>query len=776
MFPSLSSVKSERMHRSISHSHVVQFASSPMSQIASVIHPIATPSLAVAFMEIHGDESIGVVPGFRFDQAAGKFMLEGHSSNDDYFQESYQRMNGVKVQLQNLGNSLRSKKGIRDLNIIIKEPHQFTPKDAVDIAQRVQNAHERLDTAGRCNKYLRTCARWIGDNASGLEKFLKFIPDSPYSSIVYGTFGMVLAAAAVLSTARENLYQALQRIPDDMENIICSVTINSWSCELLKSANDVYSSMFIVLEDIIDSLLKSPARKFASAAVKGHGYSRQLDQDLLAFGEQLDVFRRKAAFCDSMKIDVGTKGILKLKADEKAHHEAMKAEISNVHEEVKRMRNSIPRFEEVDQCMHRLRHQITPSYGDAIQFGMEHIRGIITQGDTGLPETGGQAQESEGEEKTAIITDTATLERKVRSIILEDRAAQHHLMSRAVLEATLCLVQSSPIYDRRTGYVDTYELDHRYNPNYRPWNASPHNQQGSGWTAHSYHVQDIHGMTPYQPSDQLNPHYPPGPHNPTLAEQAREATAYLADATLLQQDQIQHIFSDPSFHFWLRYDRSSILLLHAEHPSEAEATISCATGILTQGLLATAAPRSRVMVLGWFGGSIPAAARRRSSGDGIGAAVHALVEQLLSHLRRRGIPHRVPPPPPAAARLLHAPHAAALAYALDAFRGLVARLPPGFAVFLVVDNVARLECGGGGGGRGESATRDALGELLQVTDGYHDGGGAVVKALVTQPLRFTVPENLKGRAHEVYLGSHVDGGRSGINVEFALREVAGAVT
>lgn len=124
------------------------------------------------------------------------FLDLNNCSEEDYFRESEKHMKDLELTLTNFSQTLVKRGLARELGIEIKEPHQYTMQNVLDIAQRVQQKHASPEgiAAGSLG-LIHKCFRQAVKKKGILNNLLSFIPSDSYSSVICGGFTLILGVS-----------------------------------------------------------------------------------------------------------------------------------------------------------------------------------------------------------------------------------------------------------------------------------------------------------------------------------------------------------------------------------------------------------------------------------------------------------------------------------------------------------------------------------------------------------------------------------------------------
>lgn len=115
---------------------------------------------------------------------------------EDYFRESEKHMKELQLTLTKFTQTLVKRGLAQELGIEIKEPHQYTMQNVMDIAQRVQQRHANSDSvAAGSLGLIRKCFRQAVKKKGILNNLLSFIPSDSYSSVICGGFTLILGVS-----------------------------------------------------------------------------------------------------------------------------------------------------------------------------------------------------------------------------------------------------------------------------------------------------------------------------------------------------------------------------------------------------------------------------------------------------------------------------------------------------------------------------------------------------------------------------------------------------
>lgn len=97
--------------------------------------------------------------------------------------------------LANFAAMLKDRNVGSKLNVVIKDPSEFTMDYILEIINGLGKASEHPSKTTLCKKFIKSCYRKVEGNKDVIEGFLTMIPDDIYGSVISGGFTLILAAS-----------------------------------------------------------------------------------------------------------------------------------------------------------------------------------------------------------------------------------------------------------------------------------------------------------------------------------------------------------------------------------------------------------------------------------------------------------------------------------------------------------------------------------------------------------------------------------------------------
>jgi hypothetical protein len=97
--------------------------------------------------------------------------------------------------LQSFVTLLKERKVDSQLNIVLKDPSEFTVEYIIQIINRLGERNENPSKTKSCKNFIRSCHRKYEDNKGIVEGILTMIPNDIYGSVISGGFTVILAVS-----------------------------------------------------------------------------------------------------------------------------------------------------------------------------------------------------------------------------------------------------------------------------------------------------------------------------------------------------------------------------------------------------------------------------------------------------------------------------------------------------------------------------------------------------------------------------------------------------
>ncbi|KAL9112648.1 MAG: hypothetical protein Q9187_007750 [Circinaria calcarea] len=185
-----------------------------------------------------------------------------------YYDQSKTSMAIFHRTLKNFVTLLKERKVDSQLNIVIKDPSEFTVEYIMDIISRLGESSENPSKTILCKNFIQRCCWNVEKNRGVIEGILTMIPGDIYGSVISGGFILILAAIEKQVKQREEIQNWLAEIPEKLETIQRLSEIHHASIRLHSCADAIIVAIFTVLERIVDKITRTWRVKLAEKSGK----------------------------------------------------------------------------------------------------------------------------------------------------------------------------------------------------------------------------------------------------------------------------------------------------------------------------------------------------------------------------------------------------------------------------------------------------------------------------------------------------------------------------
>jgi len=98
--------------------------------------------------------------------------------------------------LRNFVRLLRERNVDKELNVAIKDPAEFTMRDALAIIHKIQEGRDPKHMTS-FKAFIQKCYRKAEKHRGAIETILAMLPTDSYGSVISGGFTMILAVSLV---------------------------------------------------------------------------------------------------------------------------------------------------------------------------------------------------------------------------------------------------------------------------------------------------------------------------------------------------------------------------------------------------------------------------------------------------------------------------------------------------------------------------------------------------------------------------------------------------
>ncbi|KAH7031627.1 uncharacterized protein B0I36DRAFT_324332 [Microdochium trichocladiopsis] len=258
---------------------------------------------AAEFLETQADVALGPELAQQppeFVPELDRFVPPDEITKPDYYEESQTKLLQFRQTLEAFQRTLTDRRLGERYDVQVKET--YTIQDVLAIAQTIQERHEGAEEVHSCMGKIRKFFRASGRNASTLQRFLEFVPNGDYTSVICGGFTVILGALERLETLRTDMYKALSDIPKIMSRIHRHLAVHFQSARLKHCADMVWVAVFTVLEAIIRELSTKSSKKAFKVLIKGDAHATDVTTSLASLTAAVNEFEAEANICDAQRL------------------------------------------------------------------------------------------------------------------------------------------------------------------------------------------------------------------------------------------------------------------------------------------------------------------------------------------------------------------------------------------------------------------------------------------------------------------------------------------
>ncbi|KAH7303070.1 hypothetical protein B0I35DRAFT_517535 [Stachybotrys elegans] len=215
------------------------------------------------------------------------------------YKESIEMRMKFQETLKGFTTLLQSRKIFDKLKIEARDPADYDLEYVLKIASLVQEHKEGVDNTRTVKKFIQKCFRGVNRHKAALAGILAMVPDDMYGSVISGGFSLILAAVESHETLRVEIQSTLADIPRRLDNVKRLSEVNIKSLELHHCADQLFLSIYIVLERIIDKLSMNWVEKGVKK-IKGHGDS--IKEAIESVGEKVTEFQEQVNICAQLRL------------------------------------------------------------------------------------------------------------------------------------------------------------------------------------------------------------------------------------------------------------------------------------------------------------------------------------------------------------------------------------------------------------------------------------------------------------------------------------------
>ncbi|KAK3331866.1 hypothetical protein B0T19DRAFT_414117 [Cercophora scortea] len=184
------------------------------------------------------------------------------------YEESRKQMLMFRGTLNRFVILLKERKVDEQLGIVIKNPNDFTVEYVLEIIKKIGEGGQNNSKIQSCKNFVKRCYRKLEDNRGVIEGILTMFPDDIYGSVISGGFTLIMAAVEKHAEQREAIHNLLAEIPERLETIQRLSAIHHASLPLQSCADAVMFAIFSVLQSIVDDITRTWKVKFAETTAK----------------------------------------------------------------------------------------------------------------------------------------------------------------------------------------------------------------------------------------------------------------------------------------------------------------------------------------------------------------------------------------------------------------------------------------------------------------------------------------------------------------------------
>ncbi|KAL2072395.1 hypothetical protein VTL71DRAFT_11738 [Oculimacula yallundae] len=197
-------------------------------------------------------------------------------------------------------------KAIDDYNATAKEKYQI--KLAEGKTNTLASVWETMDSESEVFKDKNTdgiwgkvciCFRKLGRNEAAFKPWIAFLPsDSEYFSVISGGLKVILGAAQRTQILREEIADALLRIPNVLEQAQRVLAAYDWSDQLQTCSANLLASVLATLGQILSYYKQKTAKKIVASVFKQATYKDELSLSIVAMDTCCQELENEARTCD----------------------------------------------------------------------------------------------------------------------------------------------------------------------------------------------------------------------------------------------------------------------------------------------------------------------------------------------------------------------------------------------------------------------------------------------------------------------------------------------
>ncbi|KAK0392759.1 hypothetical protein NLU13_2254 [Sarocladium strictum] len=301
----------------------------------------------------------------KFVSGLDRFVpAENAPSSAEYYKASSEMIAKFQVTLENFTKTLQSRKVFKTLQIEPRDPASYDLEYVLKVASVVKEHKEGLENTQTIKKFIRRCCKGTSDNSTVLKGFLSMIPTDTYGAVISGGLTLILAAVESHERSRMEIQATLADIPRKLNNIQRVSKAHRKTPELHLCADQVFLSIFVVLERIINKLSMSFIEK-GMTKLKGQG--DEIKDAIEEFGMKVTEFQEEVDVCAQLRfgrIEEGQNTIIK-RLEGLPDRKELEAFVCTL---LYRLNTSHPNFNPIDGSTQRL---IKPSSNTATSPGQD---------------------------------------------------------------------------------------------------------------------------------------------------------------------------------------------------------------------------------------------------------------------------------------------------------------------------------------------------------------------------------------------------------------------
>ncbi|RPA89390.1 hypothetical protein L873DRAFT_1722055 [Choiromyces venosus 120613-1] len=240
--------------------------------------------------------------GIRYDPTIDQFL---HQKQLELRQERQQQELQASIQHPTSIDTLieaRNEKFQRTLDAYLLKipsngkapPSKLAGKTTWDDVQKLMHTAQAVyQDVGIIRKHLRK----FSENAPIFNSWLTLLPQTSYSSTIYGGLKIMFAAAGKLHSVREKVFEILGEIPDRIAKTQVYAELYRSSQQVRERNGELYVAILDIFEHVLGWLGGESGRKFGKAPLKGELYSKELDERDSKMKEVAENLHQEAKLC-----------------------------------------------------------------------------------------------------------------------------------------------------------------------------------------------------------------------------------------------------------------------------------------------------------------------------------------------------------------------------------------------------------------------------------------------------------------------------------------------